>query len=45
MAEPLYRRLGWCEVGVIPDYAILGDGYCDMVVFYKRLDPPGPPDP
>lgn len=39
VAERLYRRLGWCEVGVIPDYAIYGDGWCDTVVFYKRLDP------
>lgn len=39
VAERLYRRLGWCEVGVIPDYAILGNGFCDTVVFYKRLEP------
>jgi ribosomal protein S18 acetylase RimI-like enzyme len=39
VAERLYRRLGWCEVGVIPDYAIHGAGFCDTVVFYKRLDP------
>lgn len=39
VAERLYRRLGWCEVGVIPDYAIYGDGWCDTVVFYKRLVP------
>ena len=38
-AERLYRRLGWCEVGVIPDYAIYGQGWCDTVVFYKRLAP------
>lgn len=36
-AEPLYRKLGWIEVGVIPDYAIIPGGYCDTVVFYKRL--------
>src|SRR5512143_657176 len=36
-AERLYRRLGWCEVGVIPEYAIDGDGWCDTVLFYRRL--------
>ncbi len=39
-AEPLYRALGWTEVGVIPDFAILSDAprtYGDTIVFYKRL--------
>jgi len=36
-ADRLYRRLGWSVAGVIPDYAIYGDGYCDTVVFYLRL--------
>jgi acetyltransferase len=36
-AEQLYRKLGWTEAGVIPDYAIFGDGWCDTVVFYQRL--------
>ena len=36
-AEPLYRKLGWTEVGVIPDYAIVPGGYADTVVFYKKL--------
>jgi len=36
-AEPLYRKLGWIEVGVIPDYAITRDGFVDTVVFYKKL--------
>jgi GNAT superfamily N-acetyltransferase len=37
VAERLYRRLGWQELGVIPDYAIFGDGFCDAVFFYRRL--------
>jgi ribosomal protein S18 acetylase RimI-like enzyme len=37
--ERLYHRLGWTEVGIIPDYALYPDGTpCDTVVFYKRLD-------
>ena len=36
-ADRLYRRLGWSVAGVIPDYAIYGDGYCDTVMFYLRL--------
>jgi len=36
-AETLYRDLGWIEVGVIPDYAIHRGGYCDTVIFYKRV--------
>jgi acetyltransferase len=38
-AEALYRRLGWREVGVIPDYALDPDGAAlhATVVFYKRL--------
>lgn len=36
--ERLYRRIGYVEVGVIPDYALFPDGrLCDTVVFYKRL--------
>lgn len=37
-AERLYRREGWTEVGVIPNYAL--DPYgnlCDTVVFYKQV--------
>ena len=34
----LYRRLGWTEVGVIPDYALFPDGtYCDTTIFWKRI--------
>lgn len=34
----LYRRLGWQEVGVIPDYALYPNGhYCDTTVFYKKV--------
>ncbi len=37
-AERLYRRHGWVEVGVIPDFARLPDGDpAPTVVFYKRL--------
>ena len=37
-AERLYRRQGWVEVGVIPDFARLPDGDpAPTVVFYKRL--------
>jgi len=39
-AERLYERHGWIRVGVIPDYALLPKGgFCDTVVFYRRLDP------
>jgi len=38
-AEGLYRKLGYCEVGVIPGYALNGMGGADgTVVFYKRLN-------
>lgn len=34
----LYRRCGWTEAGIIPDYALLPDGRpCDTAFFYKRL--------
>ena len=36
-AEPLYRKLGWTEVGVIPNFARVPEGFCDTVVFYKQL--------
>jgi GNAT superfamily N-acetyltransferase len=37
-AERLYRRLGWVEAGVIPDFALNSEGTADAtVVFYKRL--------
>jgi GNAT superfamily N-acetyltransferase len=38
-AEQLYRRLGWTESGVIPNYALNADGATlhDTVVFYKEL--------
>jgi GNAT superfamily N-acetyltransferase len=35
----LYRRAGWIESGVIPNYAMFPDGrLCDTAVFWKRLD-------
>jgi ribosomal protein S18 acetylase RimI-like enzyme len=37
-AEALYRRSGWTEVGIIPNYALNPDGsLCDTVVFYKEM--------
>jgi GNAT superfamily N-acetyltransferase len=35
----LYKRAGWTESGVIPNYALFPDGrLCDAAVFWKRLD-------
>jgi GNAT superfamily N-acetyltransferase len=35
----LYRRAGWTESGIIPDYAMFPDGrLCDTAFFWKRLD-------
>ena len=35
----LYRRSGWTESGIIPDYAMFPDGrLCDTALFWKRLD-------
>jgi len=37
-AEHIYRKLGWVECGVIPEYALNPDGtFCDTVVFWKRV--------
>jgi GNAT superfamily N-acetyltransferase len=36
-AEPLYRKLGWTEAGVIPGFARVPEGFCDTVLFYKQL--------
>lgn len=37
-AERLYRRMGWTEVGTIPNYAFDSDGKPhDTVIFYKEL--------
>lgn len=37
-AERLYHRLGWHEVGRIPDYALWPDGRpVDTLIFYKML--------
>jgi GNAT superfamily N-acetyltransferase len=37
-AERLYRRLGWKECGVIPDFARWPEGgLCGATIFYKRL--------
>jgi len=34
----LYRRAGWTQAGIIPDYALFPDGrLCDTAVFWKRL--------
>jgi GNAT superfamily N-acetyltransferase len=35
----LYRRAGWTESGIIPDYAMFPDGrLCDSALFWKRLE-------
>jgi GNAT superfamily N-acetyltransferase len=35
----LYRRAGWTESGIIPNYALFPDGrLCDTAMFWKRLD-------
>ena len=37
-AARVYRKLGWLECGVIPDYALLPGGeLCATTYFYKRL--------
>ena len=37
-AERVYRKLGWLECGVIPDFALLpGGALCATTYFYKRL--------
>jgi GNAT superfamily N-acetyltransferase len=34
----LYGRLGWVEVGTVPDYAYNPDGsMCDTIFFYKKI--------
>jgi GNAT superfamily N-acetyltransferase len=38
-ADHIYRSLGWTELGVVPDFALLPDGaLCDTTFFWKRLD-------
>lgn len=41
-ACPLYRKLGWVEVGAIPRFALNADGggYHETVIFYKELGAP-----
>lgn len=38
-AVQLYRKVGWTEVGTIPDFALDPDGKAKhgTVIFYKRL--------
>jgi acetyltransferase len=38
-AESLYRKLGWTEAGIIPNFALNADGsgYHDTVIFFKDL--------
>jgi acetyltransferase len=37
--EPLYRKMGYIEVGVIPHYAEIENGeFCDTVFYYKLLN-------
>ena len=37
LAEGLYRKLGWTEAGVIPRFALNGDGGVDPTVFFYKL--------
>jgi GNAT superfamily N-acetyltransferase len=38
-AEGLYRKLGWQQCGVIPDFALWpAGGLCAATIFYKRLE-------
>jgi GNAT superfamily N-acetyltransferase len=38
-ADRVYRSLGWTELGIVPDFALLpGGGFCDTTFFWKRLD-------
>jgi ribosomal protein S18 acetylase RimI-like enzyme len=37
-AEDLYRKAGWIQCGVIPDYALFPDGRpCATTIMYRRL--------
>ena len=37
-AARLYTRLGWTQVGVVPDFALYPDGrFCDTTYFFKSL--------
>ena len=39
-AEVLYRKLGWTEVGVIPDFAYRPDGQLRPTTFLYKVVPP-----
>ena len=37
----LYRRAGWTQTGIVPDYAMFPDGrLCDTMIMWKRLEKP-----
>jgi ribosomal protein S18 acetylase RimI-like enzyme len=37
-AARLYTRLGWTQIGVVPDFALYPDGrFCDTTYFFKSL--------
>ncbi|MCW8175062.1 GNAT family N-acetyltransferase [Verminephrobacter aporrectodeae] len=37
-AERLYRRAGWQQVGMVPNYALMPDGaFCGTTFFHKQL--------
>ena len=37
----LYKRAGWTETGLVPDYAMFPDGrLCDTAIMWKRLPRP-----
>ncbi|MBJ3813694.1 GNAT family N-acetyltransferase [Shimwellia pseudoproteus] len=43
-AEQFYRRCGWQQAGVIPDYALMPDGArCSTTLFWKHLAAGSPP--
>jgi acetyltransferase len=40
-AESVYRHLGWCKVGEIPEYAAMPDGELRATAYYYKRCPPG----
>lgn len=40
-AESVYRHLGWCKAGEIPEYAAMPDGELRATAYYYKRRPPG----
>jgi hypothetical protein len=40
-AESVYRHLGWCKAGEIPEYAAMPDGELRATTYYCKRRPPG----